>query len=1170
MKRKLLFAAMLIAGALGTLRAQTDVTSTYITNADFEGDYVRFLNINSDRGVEKPVGWSVEWTQSATNDQNGMTYVGSMNQDSQNWTAYQGNKAYFTRMRWANATLNLRQTMSNLHPGSYTLSFYATASKLNDGNGSASVSVAGQSKAITVGTSTGTSWTQYSINFTVTTNPYATIEVTASRTAGNFKFGIDNFTLTYDGSSYYSTILTKAQALYDDNADWAEGADALNTAITAATGKETVADKNAAIVALEEAMATFKETNTVDMTSRITNATFDSNISGWTTTGGDGNAFQHQTSSQTNFNGGFLEKWRNGWNGGWNQKNFDVSQTLSSLPNGEYTIKAAIIAVMQGSAETFSANNTAYSNKKHGGPYYIDDEKGVWLYGTSGENSGKAWANTKNGAFDGDGAEYKTATVKVENGSLTIGFKGIGSENGGTSLGTYANWIACDNWTLSYFGFDPTTLKAEITSLKADAAALLLNSDYDNVTGTERTNLSGVASLTYADEKKATLEALISTIEGRIDAFTSAKGVYDAYYEIRGIAVALSVTPGDAPANAAAAPAATHALNVAVYTATTAANIFDVTAIYNPSWSSMGTSSGQHWSGDTGISYADEWRGDTNPTTRTATVTLPAGKFILMSAGRGSDNTLATMSANGTTVTFASNGDVGLGINKLGAASFDAEDAAGFSNKDGQAENTGTGWEWRFIPVTLGEETAVTVTQTLTRLSGSAWGSFSDFKILKIGVVATSDDYDDLNDAIDAAEAKTLGFENGQYAPYNNVSALKALATAKAIDQSAANDQDVVQLVTTALASATWTANTENVDAIFNGNFSSDVEGDWGLTGWTRTNVWGQQRDDVPGSTTGYYNQGGSLQYGNAGVYTMPLAAYTTYKLTFKYGAWDGAVTPTISVLNGSNQGLAETLIQWTDTNYKTSMLSQTMFFKTGDAGNYVLTLAGNYNIVWTDVSLVKVADTDVVIDEASTTAPEIAYYQTVTLTRTLKSSQWNGFSVPFGFTVAGSALDGAEVKQWKSVNENEITLEDATTIVAGNPYLVKPASDIVNPTFSGVNVTNPEEVVKGDGDYKFKAHLYNTALATDGSVAYVSTSDSSIKKLTSGSIKGLRSIFNIPTGTHVKALVIQFEDSTDGILTVDAEGNIVEGAIYNLAGQRISAPQKGVNIINGKKVLVK
>ena len=210
-------------------------------------------------------------------------------------------------------------------------------------------------------------------------------------------------------------------------------------------------------------------------------------------------------------------------------------------------------------------------------------------------------------------------------------------------------------------------------------------------------------------------------------------------------------------------------------------------------------------------------------------------------------------------------------------------------------------------------------------------------------------------------------------------------------------------------------------------------------------------------------------------------------------------------------------------------------------------------------------------ISEEATSAPATAASANVTLTRTLKGGQWNGFSVPFGFTVAGSALDGAEVKQFSSVTDNEITLADATEIVAGEPYLVKPASDdIVNPTFFKVAVSNPAESVKGTGDYTFQAHLYNTTLATDGSVAYVSTSDSSIKKLTSGGIKGLRAIFNVPTGSSVKALQLNFEDGTTSIVTVDAEGNFNEGAIYNVAGQRVAKAQKGLYIINGRKVVIK
>ena len=53
-KNKLLLAAAaLMLG--GSVWAQTDVTSTYITNAGFEGDSQQFLKINSDgRGVQKP------------------------------------------------------------------------------------------------------------------------------------------------------------------------------------------------------------------------------------------------------------------------------------------------------------------------------------------------------------------------------------------------------------------------------------------------------------------------------------------------------------------------------------------------------------------------------------------------------------------------------------------------------------------------------------------------------------------------------------------------------------------------------------------------------------------------------------------------------------------------------------------------------------------------------------------------------------------------------------------------------------------------------------------------------------------------------------------------------------------------------------------------------------
>lgn len=1179
-KLKLLLAAFALFG-VSAAWAQTDVTGTYLTNPGFEGDSQQFLKINSDgRGVQKPVGWSVEWTQESSSGHNGMTYVGSMTQDDNTWSAHGGDKAYFTRMRWESATLNLRQTMSNLRPGSYTLSFYATASKLSDGNGSASVSVAGQVQDITVGTSTGTNWTQYSINFTVTSStPYATIEVTAARTGGNFKFGIDDFTLTYDGSSYYSTILTAAGSLYDDNVDWAEDADDLRAAITAATGKETVADKNAAIIALEEAMATFKEANTVDMTSRITNATFDSNISDWTTTGSDG-TFQHQTSSQNNFTGGFLESWRNGWNGGYNHKNFDVYQTLSSLPNGEYTIKAAIIAVMQGSKEDKTSGTWEYQNMKHGGPYYIDDSHGVWLYGTSGETTKAAWANTKNSAFDGDGAEYKTATITVSNGSLTIGFKGVGSAGGGTSLGTYANWIACDNWSLSYFGFDPTALKAEISSLKDEAAALLENSDYDNVTGSERTDLIGVASLTFADEKKGTLDALISTIEGRISAFTSAKTSYDALASARteGATYTTVVWPRASAAkktaldNAIAAAAPTDAADAVTKTnaivtayrqfvesnglAEGVAVAIDKTSellVYDADVSTSGWTTGS-----IGTNYGEKYtKGDgTQPDkyfdggwsssagvaiTLTQNLTLPAGQYQLQITARGASNLNSySMSIGGQSVNLPTDGSTG--------GTF------------------GNGWSDKFLTF---ESTGSALTLTIAAASTEyyQWISFNRLRLVRLdATLADATDYSYLNGAIDAADAKTLGFEDGEYAPYANAAALAKLAEAKAINQSANNEQSVVQGLTTYLNTAgNWHANDGDVDAIFNGSFSSDVEGDWGLTGWTRTNSWGQQRDDVSGGY-GYYNQPGSLKYGDTGVYTMPLKANTIYNLTFKYASWEDNSNDgmTVSVLN-SEDGMAAMNFEANKTKYTNGLVTKSLVFVTGAAGNYVLTLANSGNTVITDVSITKAASQILEFTDGSIPSYAPGTYPSVKITRTLTANRWATAVYPF----AVSGVNNIAVLDSYNKETGAIGFTSAAASTANVPFLMRSTSGTSEISLSDVAVAAAEatDAVKSEASLK---GTYTSTDITNAEKNFVLSNNNIYSVGAAGAtIDPYRAYIQIAQDAPARDLTFTIDGvstSIEGIKTTQSDIQDV----YNLNGQRIQTPTKGLYIMNGKKMVVK
>ena len=60
-----------------------------------------------------------------------------------------------------------------------------------------------------------------------------------------------------------------------------------------------------------------------------------------------------------------------------------------------------------------------------------------------------------------------------------------------------------------------------------------------------------------------------------------------------------------------------------------------------------------------------------------------------------------------------------------------------------------------------------------------------------------------------------------------------------------------------------------------------------------------------------------------------------------------------------------------------------------------------------------------------------------------------------------------------------------------------------------------------------------------------------------------------VPSSSSVKAFFFEDSGLVDAIESL-FDGQSEQGPIYNLAGQRLNKLQRGVNIINGKKVLVK
>ena len=67
--------------------------------------------------------------------------------------------------------------------------------------------------------------------------------------------------------------------------------------------------------------------------------------------------------------------------------------------------------------------------------------------------------------------------------------------------------------------------------------------------------------------------------------------------------------------------------------------------------------------------------------------------------------------------------------------------------------------------------------------------------------------------------------------------------------------------------------------------------------------------------------------------------------------------------------------------------------------------------------------------------------------------------------------------------------------------------------------------------------------------------------------IPACKAYLKLEAGSGVKGFLFDFDGSATGIMAIE-NAQTTDGAIYNLAGQRLSKMQKGINIVNGKKVL--
>ena len=183
-----------------------------------------------------------------------------------------------------------------------------------------------------------------------------------------------------------------------------------------------------------------------------------------------------------------------------------------------------------------------------------------------------------------------------------------------------------------------------------------------------------------------------------------------------------------------------------------------------------------------------------------------------------------------------------------------------------------------------------------------------------------------------------------------------------------------------------------------------------------------------------------------------------------------------------------------------------------------------------------------------------------------VSSGKWSTRIFPFA---VAEVPDGLEVYTATGISGASIVMSDElSSIPANTPVLIKATTD-VDVTLQGYGTATADSYKDAakllTGFYTAKTiDAGNYVLQTQGGVqAFYRLAENATAN------QVYRAYLTVSAG-DVKAFYFDFNDATAISETLAPTGRAGEGPIYNLAGQKMSKLQKGVNIVNGKKVLVK
>lgn len=297
-----------------------------------------------------------------------------------------------------------------------------------------------------------------------------------------------------------------------------------------------------------------------------------------------------------------------------------------------------------------------------------------------------------------------------------------------------------------------------------------------------------------------------------------------------------------------------------------------------------------------------------------------------------------------------------------------------------------------------------------------------------------------------------------------------------------------------------------------------------------------------------------------------------------------GKITEIYFVGSGNKDRYSLTNLSSTDNNYTSTQDDYGVW--TGSAKEVVFNASAQVRAVQIIVTIVM--PKSYTLDETSTqNVIENCSYANVTLKRTVESSHWNTFCVPFSLTadqVAKYFGEGTMLRTYEGdFNNNIANFKVVDNIEAGKPYLLKPGNAVVeNPTFEEVSVVatnldadkNPQAVgdaavfqMKGIYNHVTLAQNETNLYLGEGNLFYYPADAEACE------MNGLRAYFIVPENTDINKLRANIDGTATSLGAIfNTEEN--NAPVYNLQGQRVGSAlgslKSGIYIKNGKKVVVK